>query len=105
MCRIRFPELGEGFEQARQSRLRAGQGLGPDLLESREPKIYPAFRGIAAAFFEPNSSTLPGVTRHNWVATPLAERKRSDAAGTARFGLSVEALQAGGQTNAGWDRS
>ena len=50
---------GGGFAKAKQSRLRAGQGLGRPAEGDIWPKIYPAFRGIAAAFCEPNSPHCP----------------------------------------------
>ena len=63
MCRIRFPELGEGFETARQAWDECGcaaRSTIPVYAQARETRRR---LKIADAFFEPNSSTLEAETK------------------------------------------
>ena len=66
--RIRFPDLseGRGSKKARPAWTGCGRAdrsaiplyaLGRET--RRRPKTCPALRGVAAAFFEPNTITLP----------------------------------------------
>ena len=60
VCRIRFPELVEGFETARLDWAGCGCAACSAILVYAQTRQTRRRLKITDAFFEPNSSTLPG---------------------------------------------